>query len=170
MGMNATGLPADRAGGADRAEGADRGPRRLSIIDLPACCALDQLALGGLWSPIQWQQELEDPERLCLGLGQASGLEAISIGAVILDELHVSLVAVHPERRRLGLARLLMQALLRQAGARGCRRATLEVSEANAPGRALYAALGFRIAGRRRSYYRNGDDALIEWLALESLR
>jgi len=31
---------------------------------------------------------------------------------------------------------------------------------------ALYAGLGFAQAGVRRAYYRNGDDALIQWLRL----
>ncbi|MCT0229611.1 GNAT family N-acetyltransferase [Synechococcus sp. CS-1324] len=162
MGTNSTGAAAARPGERDQS------PRRLSIDDLTACCALDQLALDGLWTPIQWRQELDDPDRLCLGLGPATELAAMGIGAVVLDELHVSLVAVHPERRRRGLGRLLLQTLLREGGARGCRRATLEVSEANGAGIALYAALGFRTAGRRRSYYRNGDDALIQWAELKS--
>jgi ribosomal-protein-alanine N-acetyltransferase len=42
----------------------------------------------------------------------------------------------------------------------------LEVAAGNPAARALYAATGFRTAGVRRGYYRNGDDALIEWLNL----
>jgi ribosomal-protein-alanine N-acetyltransferase len=37
------------------------------------------------------------------------------------------------------------------------------VAAANLAGRALYAAAGFREAGIRHGYYRNGDDALIQW-------
>ena len=150
-------------------------PRRLTTADLKACCELDRLALGALWSPLQWQLELDDPDRLCLGIDQGGCgspsppiLAALATASVILDELHVSAVAVHPERRRRGLARQVMGALLGEARSRGCHRVTLEVSEANLAARALYGALGFRTAGRRRSYYRNGDDALIEWLEIGS--
>jgi hypothetical protein len=50
---------------------------------------------------------------------------------------------------------------------RGCaQHATLEVAAGNIAAQALYAAAGFRTAGIRRAYYRNGDDALIQWLRL----
>lgn len=150
------------------------GPRRLSSDDLASCCDLDRLALGGLWTPLQWRRELEDPDRLCLGLSQGPSLgpsgceilEALATGSVIHDELHVSVVAVHPERQRLGLGRRVLEALVWQAHLLGCRRATLEVAEANRAALSLYASMGFRTAGRRRSYYRNGDDALIQWALL----
>jgi ribosomal-protein-alanine N-acetyltransferase len=159
-------------GAPERGPGRAAGPRRLSIDDLPPCCELDRLALGGLWTPLQWRRELEDPDRLCLGFQQErseeKALQALATGSLIHDELHVSVVAVHPERRRQGLGRRVLEALVRQARLLGCRRATLEVAEANGAARSLYAALGFRTAGRRRSYYRNGDDALIQWLEMSS--
>jgi [ribosomal protein S18]-alanine N-acetyltransferase len=163
------------AGSLDPGRSEAPGPRRLTIDDLPACCELDRLALGGLWTPLQWRRELEDPDRLCLGFQQdhtkedaLETLAALATGSVIHDELHVSVVAVHPERRRLGLGRRVLEALVRRGHLRGCNRATLEVSEANGAAKGLYAALGFRTAGRRRSYYRNGDDALIQWLEISS--
>jgi [ribosomal protein S18]-alanine N-acetyltransferase len=170
MGMqSADGAPEP---GPDRGLLRGAGPRRLSIDDLPPCCELDRLALGGLWTPLQWRRELEDPDRLCLGFHQAptegEALEALATGSVILDELHVSVVAVHPERRRQGLGRRVLEALVRQGRLLGCRRATLEVAETNGAARNLYAALGFRTAGRRRCYYRNGDDALIQWMEMST--
>jgi ribosomal-protein-alanine N-acetyltransferase len=163
------------AGSLDLGRSRAPGPRRLSIDDLPPCCELDRLALGGLWTPLQWRRELEDPDRLCLGFQQEHAeedapraLAALASGSVIHDELHVSVVAVHPGRRRQGLGRRVLEALVRQGRLLGCLRATLEVAEANGAARSLYAALGFRTAGRRRSYYRNGDDALIQWLEMSS--
>ena len=40
------------------------------------------------------------------------------------------------------------------------------VAAPNGAARGLYAAAGFKEAGIRRAYYRNGDDALIQWLKL----
>jgi ribosomal-protein-alanine N-acetyltransferase len=48
----------------------------------------------------------------------------------------------------------------------GAIRATLEVRRANVEARALYGYFGFQEAGVRRAYYRNGEDALIQWLNL----
>jgi len=133
---------------------------------LEACVALDAAALGGLWSPEQWRRELEETGRPGVGLWQHDQLLAMACGWLIVDELHVTLVAVAPERRRLGLGRQVLEALLQRGLAGGASRATLEVATTNVPARALYAACGFREAGVRRGYYRNGDDALIEWMRL----
>lgn len=143
-------------------------PRLLGDADLEACVSLDRLALGGLWSLEQWQRELSEPARPCLGIGGPEALLAAATGWLILDELHVTAVAVHPAHRRLGLGCRALEALLQQGRALGATRATLEVAAGNVGARALYAALGFRTAGRRRGYYRTGEDALIQWLDLRS--
>lgn len=138
------------------------GPR-----DHAACLALDRDSLGGLWSATQWEQELADPHRPGLGLRQQRELVAMACGWLILDELHVTLVAVSPPRRRQGLGRRVLTELLREAAAAGASKATLEVAAANRSARALYEGMGFRTAGVRRGYYRNGEDALIQWRTLE---
>lgn len=143
-------------------------PRPLSTDDLQACAALDRLALGGLWNEAQWQRELAEPDRPCLGLGAGPTLVAIAAGWVILDELHISLVAVDPSEQRRGLGRRVLEALLLQGQALGCTRATLEVAAGNGAAQALYGGMGFRTQGRRRSYYRSGEDALIQWLSLRA--
>ena len=90
----------------------------------------------------------------------------LACGQMIVDELHLTAVAVHPAWRRLGLARQLMEALLTDARGRGCLRATLEVDSTNTAAQALYRRLGFRTEGVRRAYYRSGGDALIQWVDL----
>lgn len=139
----------------------------LGAIHLLACCALDQSALGGLWSEGQWATELADPRRPCLGLWQQDALVAAACGWLIIDELHITLVAVDPAQRRRGLGRLVIEALLRRAEDLGAERATLEVAADNAAAVGLYGALGFHTAGRRCHYYRDGRDALIQWRQLE---
>jgi ribosomal-protein-alanine N-acetyltransferase len=133
---------------------------------LEACLELDQLALGGFWSRDQWRSELEQERRPCQGIWQGATLLALACGWLVVDELHITVVASHPERRRQGLGRQVLNALLAGAAAEGARHATLEVAQGNTAAQALYAAAGFRTAGIRRGYYRNGDDALIQWLRL----
>jgi ribosomal-protein-alanine N-acetyltransferase len=138
----------------------------LGPADLEACLSLDRLALQGLWSRQQWSTELEDPRRPCLGLSRNGALVAVASGWLVADELHITAVAVHPEQRRQGLGSQVLQALLQEAANQGALHATLEVAASNQAAQALYAAAGFRTAGVRRAYYRNGDDALIQWLRL----
>ena len=54
-----------------------------------------------------------------------------------------------------------MLALLDVAQAAGARLSTLEVRAGNIPAQRLYEKLGFEIVGRRRHYYRDGEDGLI---------
>jgi ribosomal-protein-alanine N-acetyltransferase len=135
--------------------------------DLEACLELDRRALGQLWSREQWARELEEPARPGLGIREQGQLLALASGWLVADELHITAVAVDPMHRRRGLGARVLSALLREAVRRGAVHATLEVAAANAAARALYAGAGFQTAGIRRAYYRNGDDALIQWLRLD---
>ena len=71
-----------------------------------------------------------------------------------------------PDRRRCGLGRSLLNALLQRARMQGARQATLEVASDNEAAVGLYDSHGFQIAGCRRNYYRDGRDALIQWCRL----
>jgi len=142
-------------------------PQRLGRGDLAAVLALDRRALGGFWSPSQWGSELSAPRHVVLGLWHSADLVAIAAAALVVDELHISLVATDPDHRRRGLGRRVLAALLQQGLAHGAMHATLEVATGNTEAQGLYASLGFRSAGIRRGYYRNGDDALIQWLRIQ---
>ena len=76
-------------------------------------------------------------------------------------------VAVHPDRRRQGIAENLITHLIQELKNRGSHALMLEVRASNAPAIALYEKLGFRQVGLRKNYYRNPkEDALIlrkEW-------
>lgn len=135
----------------------------LSAAHLQACLALDRASLGGLWSEAQWRRELEEPRRPGVGLFLSRELLALATGWLVLEELHITAVAVAPAWRRRGLGRRVLSALLRRSRELGAERATLEVAAANQPAQQLYAALGFRQAGIRHRYYGNGDAALIQW-------
>ncbi|MBM5816296.1 MAG: GNAT family N-acetyltransferase [Cyanobacteria bacterium K_Offshore_surface_m2_239] len=140
---------------------------RLGPEDGAACLGLDRLALGGLWSAEQWERELSEPKRPVLGWRQDPCLLAMASAWIVLEELQITAVAVHPEHRRRGLARQLLEALLRLGQEAGAERATLEVAKGNEAARALYAGLGFQEVALRRGYYRNGDDALVQWRKLD---
>lgn len=139
----------------------------LGLPDLEACVALDLASLGGLWSLEQWRRELDELQRPGIGLRRGGSLLAMACGWLVLDELQITLVAVDPQCRRQGLGRRVLQELLAAGRRLGAERATLEVSAENTAAQALYARCGFWTAGRRRRYYRDGSDALIQWTGLD---
>jgi len=82
---------------------------------------------------------------------------------VILDEGHITNIAVHPDYRRQGIGELLLGDLFEQARLHGVLRLTLEVRASNAAAQGLYYKYGFEVEGRRPRYYGDGEDALIMW-------
>ena len=59
------------------------------------------------------------------------------------DAVHVAQIAVSPDRRRQGLARVLMQSVLRASARAGAARMTLMVDGSNVAAVSLYEGLGF---------------------------
>jgi ribosomal-protein-alanine N-acetyltransferase len=83
---------------------------------------------------------------------------------LMVDEAHVTTIAVHPERRHHGIGELMLAALIEHAYDIGAHMVTLEVRVSNAVAQNLYRKYGFREAGIRRRYYSDNDeDALIMW-------
>jgi ribosomal-protein-alanine N-acetyltransferase len=81
---------------------------------------------------------------------------------MIVDEAHISTLAVHPKWRGRGLGELLLVALMEAAMLRGAAVATLEVRVSNEVAQGLYRKHAFVQVGRRKGYYTdNREDALI---------
>ena len=80
----------------------------------------------------------------------------------IVDEAHISTIAVHPDWRGQGAGEQLLVGLLEHALDLNAVKATLEVRVTNTRAQNLYRKYGFEEVGRRRRYYRdNGEDALL---------
>lgn len=79
----------------------------------------------------------------------------------LAGEAELLRIAVDPGRRGEGLAKALLAAAEADLAPLGIRDLRLEVRVANAPARALYAASGWREAGLRKGYYRDGEDAAL---------
>lgn len=83
---------------------------------------------------------------------------------LILDEAHITNVAVHPDSRQKSIGESLMLEMIRLALKNGSTRMTLEVRPTNTAARRLYEKLGFVENGRRKRYYTdNNEDAIIMW-------
>ena len=83
---------------------------------------------------------------------------------VIMDEAHVTNVAVHPDYRGQRIGYSLMQQMLVRAALRGAAKMTLEVRSTNESAKRLYTQLGFKESGVRKGYYEDTkDDAIIMW-------
>jgi [ribosomal protein S18]-alanine N-acetyltransferase len=137
--------------------------RRLGYGDLPSVIAIERRSFPTPWSLAMFVLELSKPSGICLAAEDDQGLVGYLVCARYDDVWHLMNVAVHPDRRRRGVATELIERLFEEAGEGA--RFTLEVRVSNGPAIAMYQRFGFRSAGRRRRYYHdNGEDALIMWL------
>ena len=146
-----------------RAEPGDLRLRRLGYGDLPSVISIERRSFPTPWSLAMFVLELSKPTGICLAAEDSEGLVGYLVCARYDDVWHLMNVAVHPERRRRGVATELIERLFEDAGEGS--RFTLEVRVSNSPAIEMYRRFGFRSAGRRRRYYHdNGEDALIMWL------
>jgi [ribosomal protein S18]-alanine N-acetyltransferase len=136
--------------------------RRLTYGDLPAVISIERRSFSTPWSLAMFVLELSKPSGICLAAEDESGLIGYLVCSRYDEVWHLMNVAIHPDRRRLGIATDLIERLFVEAGAGS--RFTLEVRVSNGPAIAMYQRFGFKSAGRRRRYYHdNGEDALIMW-------
>ena len=137
--------------------------RRLSYADLPGVLSIERRSFPAPWSLAMFVLELSKPSGVCLAASTDAGLAGFLVCSRYADVWHLMNVAVDPDCRRRGIAGLMIEGMLDEAGRDG--RFTLEVRVSNHGAIAMYERIGFKRAGRRRRYYSdNGEDALIMWL------
>ncbi len=141
--------------------------RRMTLEDLGAVLQIDRLSFPLPWSERSYRFELtQNPASNMLVVeGRDEGAPRVIGYAgywMLVDEAHISTLAVHPDYRRRGLGAKLLRQLLDDAARSGADMATLEVRVSNQAAVNLYHKFGFQIVGRRSRYYRdNGEDALL---------
>ena len=130
--------------------------------DLPQVLELERLAFPNPWTPGLFLHELKlSFSRLHLARDQQRRLRGYVCWWVVGDEMHILNLAVHPDARRSGTGRALVQRVLDDAAAHAASSVSLEVGRSNEPAAALYRAMGFAETGLRRNYYGEGQDAVI---------
>lgn len=117
------------------------------------------------WAHFSWERLLDSgaTRRVVLVAEAAPDIIAgFAIASLLPPEAELESIAVSAEFQRQGIARLLIQAVEAELRAAGVTVLLLEVRPSNAPAQALYRALGFTEAGRRRGYYVDpAEDALL---------
>ena len=84
------------------------------------------------------------------------------VGAIYFEnQADIALVAVHPLKRRQGLAESLINRLIDALFASGVTEIFLEVRVSNDAAKSLYLKLGFNPVGIRKNYYENTEDAIV---------
>ncbi len=132
--------------------------RNATTEDIPAIAMLEAACFSDPWPEDFIARRLEKT-LVAQEDGVFLGYAALSS---VLDEGSLDSIAVVPERRRMGVADRLMDAVIRRGREKALAFITLEVREGNGGAIALYRKHGFAQVGRRTNYYeRPREDAIL---------
>ena len=132
---------------------------------IPDILLIEKESNGAPWSEKSFRNELNHSHGIFLVAMDGGRVVGYAGEWLVVDEAHITTVAVSPDQRRKGIGRHLTIDLLNLAKERGMMCSTLEVRAGNTPAIELYRALGYVETARRKAYYPdNQEDALVMWL------
>ncbi len=136
--------------------------RRMTMADVEGVAAVEAATFPHPWSRDAFVSEMNNVAARYL-VAEKNGCIIGYAGAwIIIDESHITNIAVLKEERGQGIGRVLTHGLLQYLSNLGAAYATLEVRRSNEVAQNLYTSLGFiRLGVRKRYYEDNGEDALI---------
>jgi ribosomal-protein-alanine N-acetyltransferase len=139
---------------------------RMRRRHLPAVLRIEHGAHPKPWTFGVFTSELAQGDSRYYVVLRSEGKVAAYGGLMfVVDEAHVTNLAVSAKLRRQGLGTRALAHLAREGTRRGCTAMTLEVRMGNLDAQALYRRFGFVTAGVRRNYYpETHEDALVMWL------
>ncbi len=133
--------------------------------DIKEVLRIEQQSFSTTWPSNAFFQELHDNKLAHYYVGRV-GHRVVAYGGiwVILEDSHVTTIAVSPEFRGRKYGEQVLLHLLDQAIDRGASWMTLEVRESNNVAQALYRKYGFTTVSTRKAYYSdNNENALVMW-------
>ena len=133
--------------------------------DIDTVTEIEKLSFDTPWSRESFISEIEKND-FAQYLVAKIGDKVVGYAGMwfILDETHITNIAVHPDYRDIGIGDKLIKAVIESTKENGLRSITLEVRNTNKKAIYLYEKNGFETAGIRKGYYSdNNDDALIMW-------
>ncbi len=138
----------------------------LKFEHLRQMAQIEREAFDMPWTEAMFIPEVED-ENAHYVVG-VRGDEVICYGGYhkVLDEAHITNIAVKAGERGKGIGKLLMSELIARAKNAGVKYITLEVRDDNEAAIKLYLSFGFTVEGVRKKYYSNKYDALIMWMSV----
>ncbi|WP_434092488.1 ribosomal protein S18-alanine N-acetyltransferase [Rossellomorea marisflavi] len=140
----------------------------MTVDDVDAVMEIEEQSFTVPWSREAFISEMEENHLSMYIVIEDEGQIAGYCGVwIVVDEAHITNVAILPSHRGKGYGELLMRKIMEMAIESGARVMTLEARVSNVPAQSLYRKLGFQDGGIRKRYYSdNQEDALVMWVNL----
>lgn len=135
---------------------------RMEACHVPQIARLETVCFSDPWVESSIASELENPLSLWLVAMDGDRVAGYVGSQSVLGEADMMNIAVSPDYRRQGIAKLLLLSLQKRLADQDVHSLTLEVRRSNEPAISLYTTDGFVQVGCRKNYYRHPtEDALI---------
>ena len=133
--------------------------RFMRLKDVDAVAAIEKDTFARPWSRESFRQELTRNAAARYVVAEENGDVIGYAGAwIILDESHITNIAVRADARGRGVGKRLTAELLQILSNLGACYATLEVRVSNERAQHMYKSLGFVSVGKRKRYYEDNDE------------
>lgn len=145
--------------------------RSLKVEDIPALVEIERLSFKTPWSDEAFYHELKhNAFAHYIVAVQRERVIAYCGMWLIVDEAHITNIAVHPQFRGAKVGEQLLASVMAYAQLNGADKMTLEVRPSNEAALNLYKKFGFVHTGTRPEYYPdNLEDAWIMWVKLDDI-
>lgn len=140
--------------------------KRMSPEDIDGVMQIEAAAYGDHhWSKSSFLSEISNDLAYYYTLQLQDGTVCAYAGCWhILEEAHITTIAVHPYYRKRKFAQVLLCRVINDCYKDKIKYITLEVRVSNTAAINLYTKYGFSSFGKRKGYYQdNNEDALIMW-------
>lgn len=140
--------------------------KKMEKTDIDSVIELEEKAYGNHhWSKESFLSELSNELAKYFSAFDNNGKLVGYCGIwQILEEAHITNIAVSPEFRRKHIGETLLKKIIDTCYSNMVKYITLEVRVSNLPAISMYEKYGFKSFGVRKGYYQdNNEDALIMW-------
>lgn len=143
--------------------------RKMTVDDVDAVDEIEKLSFTLPWTKDAFYNEMNINEHAYYVIAETEeGIVGYCGMWLVLDEAHVTNIAIHPDQRGKKLGGGLMEAAIETAKAQGAVLMTLEARVSNLVAQNLYRKLGFKNGGIRKRYYTdNYEDAIVMWVRFD---
>ncbi|MGQ9617361.1 MAG: ribosomal protein S18-alanine N-acetyltransferase [Candidatus Aminicenantia bacterium] len=136
--------------------------RKMRFEDIDRVVEIERKSFSNPWSRDAFIYEIESEVSYPWVVELDNEIVGYSVHWLIIDEAHLSNIAVDPLHRGKGIGRFILEKVIESIRKKGAKFITLEVRVSNRIAIALYTRMNFKIAGIRKNYYINPvEDAFI---------
>ncbi len=137
---------------------------KMNYEDISDVLKLEKTCFGDGWTSTPFDKELKRNDCSYFVAKIENNIIGYSGSWTILEELHITIMAVHPDYRKNKIGQKLLINLIKEGLNSGAKWVTLEVKATNVAAQRMYEKFGFSVKGRRKQYYQQDrEDALIMW-------